>query len=141
MTPCTTPTAHQSERSISQPLKKDVRELSFRKLAANSEAESDPKSKAVAKKTTKLLEEYFDGDITAVSRIPVDPIGTDFQKQVWKTSRQIKGGKAICYSDLAKRVGNPKATRAVAQALGKKPCRARCPLPSNHWQGSKSDGL
>jgi len=47
--------------------------------------------------------------------------GTDFQKAVWNELCQIKKGEIITYSDLAKRVGRPKATRAVASAVGKNP--------------------
>jgi methylated-DNA-[protein]-cysteine S-methyltransferase len=46
---------------------------------------------------------------------------TDFQKLVWKELINIPKGKTISYSELASKIGNPKAVRAVANAVGKNP--------------------
>ena len=48
--------------------------------------------------------------------LPLDVRGTAFQQRVWKELRTIPPGKTATYSDIAQRVGAPKATRAVAQA-------------------------
>jgi len=48
--------------------------------------------------------------------LPLDVRGTAFQQRVWKALRTIPPGKTATYSDIAERVGAPKATRAVAQA-------------------------
>jgi len=48
--------------------------------------------------------------------IPLDIQGTAFQQRVWRVLRQIKPGKTLSYSDLAERIGNPNAARAVARA-------------------------
>jgi AraC family transcriptional regulator of adaptative response/methylated-DNA-[protein]-cysteine methyltransferase len=48
--------------------------------------------------------------------LPLDIRGTAFQKQVWNAIRNIPAGATASYADLAKRVGHPQATRAVAQA-------------------------
>jgi AraC family transcriptional regulator of adaptative response/methylated-DNA-[protein]-cysteine methyltransferase len=48
--------------------------------------------------------------------LPLDVRGTAFQQRVWKALRTIPPGKTATYSDIAQRVGAPKATRAVAQA-------------------------
>lgn len=45
--------------------------------------------------------------------------GTEFQKRVWDELLKIKKGTVITYKELAKKVGKPKATRAVANAVGK----------------------
>ncbi len=45
-------------------------------------------------------------------------VGTDFQRQVWKELMNVKYGKTASYLDLAKRIGNEKAVRAVASANG-----------------------
>jgi len=45
--------------------------------------------------------------------------GTDFQKKVWNELLEIKKGEVITYKDIAKRIGKPKAIRAVANAIGK----------------------
>lgn len=47
--------------------------------------------------------------------------GTLLQKMVWKELLHIPYGKTITYSELAQRVGNPKAVRAVASAVARNP--------------------
>ena len=47
--------------------------------------------------------------------------GTPLQKMVWKELLHIPYGKTITYSELAQRVGNPKAVRAVASAVARNP--------------------
>ena len=49
-------------------------------------------------------------------RLPLDLRGTAFQQRVWKALRQIPSGTTVSYAELAKRIGAPKAVRAVAQA-------------------------
>jgi AraC family transcriptional regulator of adaptative response/methylated-DNA-[protein]-cysteine methyltransferase len=48
-------------------------------------------------------------------------IGTDFEVRVWETLLRIPMGRASTYSDIARKVGNPKAARAVGAAVGKNP--------------------
>jgi AraC family transcriptional regulator of adaptative response/methylated-DNA-[protein]-cysteine methyltransferase len=48
--------------------------------------------------------------------LPLDLRGTAFQQRVWQALRQIPVGSTASYADIAKRIGAPKATRAVAQA-------------------------
>lgn len=50
--------------------------------------------------------------------LPLDLRGTAFQQRVWQTLRKIPAGETISYTELAKRVGAPRATRAVASACG-----------------------
>lgn len=64
------------------------------------------------------LKEYFDGS-RSVFDLPLDLIGTDFQKNVWRAMLEIPYGKTASYKDIAIRVGNPKATRAVGMANNK----------------------
>lgn len=47
--------------------------------------------------------------------------GTEFQKNVWRQLFTIPFGETVCYSDVAKRIGNPKAVRAVGTAIGSNP--------------------
>lgn len=47
--------------------------------------------------------------------------GTEFQVKVWRALLKIPFGKTVSYSDLAKQVGNPKASRAVGTAVGNNP--------------------
>jgi AraC family transcriptional regulator of adaptative response/methylated-DNA-[protein]-cysteine methyltransferase len=48
-------------------------------------------------------------------------IGTDFEVQVWETLLKIPCGKATTYSDVARSIGRPSASRAVGAAVGKNP--------------------
>ena len=47
--------------------------------------------------------------------------GTPFQQQVWQALREVPFGKLITYGDIADRIGNPKAVRAVGGAIGRNP--------------------
>lgn len=49
------------------------------------------------------------------------PEGTDFQRSVWAEAKNIPYGSTITYGELARRIGRPKASRAVANALRANP--------------------
>ena len=59
---------------------------------------------------------YFAGLPTDFATLTLDPRGTPFQLRVWQELRRIPWGQTISYGELARRVGNPKASRAVGQA-------------------------
>lgn len=48
--------------------------------------------------------------------LPLDVRGTAFQQRVWQALRKVPAGKTVSYSELAERIGSPKAVRAVAGA-------------------------
>ena len=54
-------------------------------------------------------------------KLPIDLRGTNFQIKVWRALLEIPPGAVAPYEDLAARVGNPKATRAVGTAVGQNP--------------------
>ena len=66
-------------------------------------------------KTYKELDEYFRGKRKNFD-IPLKIEGTEFQKKVWNELLEIPYGETRSYLDIAKRVGNPKASRAVGTA-------------------------
>lgn len=66
------------------------------------------------------LSEYFAGKRDKFS-VPLDMRGTTFQKQVWQALLAIPFGETRTYGDLANRLGNPAATRAVGAANGRNP--------------------
>jgi methylated-DNA-[protein]-cysteine S-methyltransferase len=68
-----------------------------------------------------VMGRYFNGEIGALDTIPVDLNGTPFQKNVWQALRRIPGGTTISYGELAKRIGEPAAVRAVGAANGANP--------------------
>ena len=53
--------------------------------------------------------------------LPVDVRGTAFQQRVWQALRQIPLGSTASYAEIARRIGNPTAVRAVAQACAANP--------------------
>ncbi len=63
------------------------------------------------------LAEYFDGRRQTFT-VPVVLQGTPFQERVWNELRRIPHGATISYEELARRMGQPTARRAVAQANG-----------------------
>lgn len=64
---------------------------------------------------------YFDGDLTALDRLPLRMGGTPFQKDVWTALRDIPAGETRSYGALATALGKPKAVRAVGLANGANP--------------------
>ncbi|MBS0169361.1 MAG: methylated-DNA--[protein]-cysteine S-methyltransferase [Nitrospira sp.] len=67
------------------------------------------------------LSAYFEGDLHAIDALVTATAGTPFQKRVWKALREIPAGETISYGDLAKRIGQPMAVRAVGLANGANP--------------------
>lgn len=66
------------------------------------------------------LDDYFAGRLTAF-RTAVMPRGTLFQQRVWAELCRIPYGETISYAELARRVGNTRAVRAVGLANGANP--------------------
>jgi len=66
------------------------------------------------------LEEYFAGGLEHFE-VELDLHGTEFQRRVWARLLDIPYGETISYGELAGRVGNPKASRAVGLANGRNP--------------------
>ncbi len=74
----------------------------------------------VLAETERQLGEYFAGKRQDFS-VRLDMRGTTFQRDVWRALQEIPFGETRSYLDLAKRLGNPKATRAVGAANGRNP--------------------
>lgn len=66
------------------------------------------------------LQEYFQGK-RMIFDFPFKLSGTEFQKKVWTALCDIPYGETRSYKDIAKAVGNPKASRAVGMANNKNP--------------------
>ncbi|RZN84572.1 MAG: methylated-DNA--[protein]-cysteine S-methyltransferase [Winogradskyella sp.] len=66
------------------------------------------------------LKAYFREELQDFD-LKLNPSGTDFQKRVWQQLQQIPFGKTCSYLELSKKLGDPKAIRAVANANGKNP--------------------
>ncbi len=74
----------------------------------------------VLQATEAQLAEYFAGTRRDFD-LPLSPRGTDFQLQVWRELARIPYGATISYAQLAQRVGNTSAMRAVGAANGRNP--------------------
>lgn len=66
------------------------------------------------------LEDYFAGRLMRFT-VPLAPRGTPFQLRVWQALCDIPYGETISYGELARRIGDPKASRAVGLANGANP--------------------
>lgn len=75
---------------------------------------------APLREITKQLFAYFAGELEDF-HIPMEMGGTDFQKDVWAALCDIPYGETISYGELARRIGRPKASRAVGAANGANP--------------------
>lgn len=98
-----------------------VRFLLFSKGRAVAVPAPDWRSDAgLLKEPARQLVAYFKGTLRQFD-IPVAPEGTPFQRSVWAALQQIPYGETISYGELARRLGNPKAVRAVGLANGSNP--------------------
>ncbi len=76
---------------------------------------------ALAKKTMHAVQAYFDGKVVNFD-LPVDSSSfSSFQKRVYRELRKVSYGEVRTYSWLAKKIGSPHATRAVASANARNP--------------------
>jgi methylated-DNA-[protein]-cysteine S-methyltransferase len=66
------------------------------------------------------LQAYFAGELENFD-LSLSPFGTPFQLKVWSELQKIPYGETISYGELARRIGNPKASRAVGLANGSNP--------------------
>jgi methylated-DNA-[protein]-cysteine S-methyltransferase len=72
------------------------------------------------REAARQLRAYFAGELK-VFDLPLAPKGTPFQQAVWMKLRDIPFAETISYGELARRVGNPRASRAVGAANGRNP--------------------
>jgi methylated-DNA-[protein]-cysteine S-methyltransferase len=83
--------------------------------------------KARAEGSSKVLTDaknqiaaYFAGKLERFT-LPIEAVGTEFQKSVWKEISKIGFGRKISYGEIAAKIGNPAASRAVGAAVGSNP--------------------
>jgi len=68
---------------------------------------------------SELVQDYFDGDLTAINGIKVRQPGAEFSQSIWKVMRKIPAGKTMSYAELAQRAGSSAAVRAAGSACGR----------------------
>ena len=76
--------------------------------------------------SVRQVDEYFKGQRKSFD-IPLNPLGTEFQKKVWKELLYIPFGKTVFYLDISKAIGDGNATRVVGNANGKNPISVLVP--------------
>ena len=80
----------------------------------------DKKETSLLKEAIKQLNEYLEGKRNLFD-LPLAPEGTEFQKKVWNALKEIPFGQIKSYGEIAKIIGNEKASRAVGMANNKNP--------------------
>src|SRR2546425_6294864 len=93
---------------------------------------------------------YLDGREPDLD-LPLDIRATAFQRRVWQELQRIPFGKTRSYAEVARRIGKPTATRAVARACGKNPVALVIPchrvvrengaLGGDRWGGERKEAL
>ncbi|AKB85263.1 methylated-DNA--[protein]-cysteine S-methyltransferase [Methanococcoides methylutens] len=72
------------------------------------------------KEAGRQLQEYLAGERKEFD-LPLSPVGTEFMQRVWDALCEIPYGETRCYQEIAQRIGNPKASRAVGLANNRNP--------------------
>ncbi len=80
------------------------------------ERDDDP----LLQRAARQLAAYFEGS-DAEFDVPLDLLGTSFQRAVWRELLQIERGATCSYGDIARKLGTPSASRAVGAAVGRNP--------------------
>jgi len=88
-----------------------------KRIKKDLKAEFIEDTNEILEKTKKQINEYLSSKRREFD-IPILMVGSDFQKQVWRELENIKYGKTASYLEIAKRINNKKAVRAVALANG-----------------------
>ena len=97
-----------------------LREVLFAGEAPSPDGELADGESPVLAEAARQLREYFDGARTSFS-LPLDPIGTPFQLEAWRRLADIPFGETVSYAEQARRVGRPRAVRAIGAANGRNP--------------------
>lgn len=110
-------------------------EVSFHDKSQKTEARKKNLPPMLIQCIEQLIE-YFNGQRRQFD-LPINQPGTAFQQGVWAELMQIPFAKTISYLELARRTGDTKATRAVANANGKN--NVAIIVPCHRVIGSNSD--
>jgi len=97
--------------------KRKNRKAIDKRIQSGLKAEYIEQDTPLLQTTRHQLTDYFKQQRTLFD-LPILMVGTDFQKQVWLTLQQIEYGLTISYKHLSEQMGNEKAVRAVANAVG-----------------------
>jgi len=93
----------------------------------------------VLEKCKEQLQNYLSGKTVSFD-LPLLPVGTEFQQKVWNELLKIPYGETITYMELAVRLGDAKAIRAVGTANGRNPIAIVIPCHRVIGAGNKLTG-
>lgn len=116
-------------------------------MGATPETESLPEGvlKTWHDQVAQALDDYFAGKPVSFEALALDLQGSPFQLRVWQELQKIPAGATVSYQELAKRIGQPRASRAVGQACGANPVPLIIPchrvIASDGSLGGYSSGL
>ena len=97
-------------------------EAKIRKIELVDEIDENSEENELFNIFKDQLLEYFEGKRKTFDKLDLlDPKGTAFQKTVWRSLLKIPYGETSSYKEIAKTIGNPRATQAVGTAIGKNP--------------------
>ncbi len=91
-----------------------------RHVAGREVVDSAPGERPIADAAIAQLTEYFAGRRTDFD-LPLEPAGTEFQRQAWMALRSIPFGETITYGEQAAEMGDARKARAVGAANGQNP--------------------
>jgi methylated-DNA-[protein]-cysteine S-methyltransferase len=95
-----------------------LREILWAERARPEDA--DGAGSEILEEASRQLEAYFAGDLERFE-LPLDLVGTDFQVAAWRALADIPYGTTVTYGEQARRLGRPRAVRAVGAANGRNP--------------------
>lgn len=98
----------------------DVGVVAIERVSTLSTSTGSAKAGGHAERAVRQLREYFAGKRRDFD-VPLHLEGTEFQERAWAAMRRIPYGTTISYARQAKRIGKPRATRAVGTANGANP--------------------
>lgn len=103
---------------------------------------AEPPLPAFAQDAVDALQRYFAGSAASLEALRLDEsIVTAFNASIYRTLRAVPRGTTVTYGDLAKRLGQPGAARAVGMAMGRNPWPVIVPCHRVLASGQKIGGF
>ena len=92
----------------------------LRRLRTRFDANELREDTVATRPARAAVEAYFAGDCSAFT-LPLAPLGTEFQRRVWRALQEIPPGETRSYGELAASIGRPGAAHAVGRANATNP--------------------
>ncbi len=92
----------------------------FEKVMPTQQTQEARAAQEILEQAAREIGEYFEGKRRAFA-VPTAAAGTPFQQAVWNALKEIPYGETRTYGEIARRIGHPRASRAVGQANNRNP--------------------